>query len=348
MKKSQLYIGLSILFVIVWLYSLFTPVITQAQGYVYYLRPGTSKRAMILELTQQNIIKHPFLFSLFAYPQRNVQLKTGEYLFPKGSSLYSIWKQMTTGSGFYNHPFVIIPGWSFTQLRRELANAQGLRHLTAKLSDQQTMERLGYPHLGPEGEFFPETYYYIKGIPDLVILKRAIDLMQNRLQELWQHRASGLPYKSEYEALIAASLIEKEAYLNSERPIISGVLINRLKKNMLLQFDPTIIYGLGERYDGKIHKENLQEDNPYNTYLHRGLPPTPIAMPSIESIKAAMHPQVNDYFYFVAKGDGSHQFSKTLIEHNMAVDSAFKWHNPNFNEAIIRRHMENYLGQKLN
>ncbi len=302
---------------------------------------------MILQLTQQGIIKHPFLFSLFVFPQRNAQLKTGEYLFPNGATLYSIWKQITSGTGLFYHPFSIIPGWSFSQLRHELAQAQGLRHITATLNDQQMMERLGYPHLAPEGEFFPETYYYTKGIPDLVILKRAIDLMQIRLHELWQHRDAELPYKNEYEALIVASLIEKEAYLNSERPMISGVLINRLKKNMLLQCDPTIIYGLGERYDGKIHKENLLEDNPYNTYIHRGLPPTPIAMPSTVSIEAALHPQKNDYLYFVAKGDGSHLFSKTLNEHNIAVDSAIK-HNTNFNESLVRRHMENLLGIQSN
>jgi len=324
MKKTHFY-AISVLcflvccFVSVWLYFLFTPVILQQEGYIYYLRPGTLKKTMVAELTQQGIISRPFLFSFFIYPQRSATLKTGEYLFPKGSTPYSIWKQITNGTGLYYHPFPIIPGWSFSQLRNALSQAQGLRHSTATLNNNQIMERLGYAKLGPEGEFFPDTYYYTRGISDLIILKRAFDLMQNKLIKAWQNRASKLPYKNAYEALIAASLIEKEAYLNSERTVISGVLVNRLRQNMLLQFDPTVIYGLGERYDGKIHKENLLDNNPYNTYIHKGLPPTPIAIPSKESIEAAMHPQQNDYLYFVAKGDGSHQFSKTLTEHNAAV-----------------------------
>jgi UPF0755 protein len=335
MKKSHFYAicipgFLVCYFVFVWLYFLFTPVISKKEGYVYYLRPGTSKKAMMAELTQQGIISHPFLYSLFVYPQKNAQLKTAEYFFPKGSTPYSIWKQITSGKGLYYRPFSIIPGWSFNQLRHALSQAQGIRHSTAKLNDNQIMQRLGNSTLtpegefSPEGEFFPETYYYTRGISDLVILKHAFNLMQNRLTKAWENRAQKLPYKTAYEALIAASLIEKEAYLNSERPVISGVLVNRLKRNMLLQFDPTVIYGLGQRYDGKIHKENLLDNNPYNTYIHRGLPPTPIAIPSMKSIEAIMHPQQNDYLYFVAKGDGSHQFSKTLTEHNAAVDSAMK------------------------
>lgn len=323
MKKTHFYIGLLGLllccFISVWLYFLFAPVITQKEGYVYYLRPGTSKKTMVAELTQQGIISHPLFFSFFIYPQKNEQLKTGEYLFPKGATLYSIWNQITTGTGLYYRPFSIVPGWSFSQLRHALAQTQGLRHSTATLNDKQIMEHLGHATFAAEGEFFPDTYYYTRGISDLIILKHAFDLMQNKLTQAWQHRTTSLPYKNAYEALIAASLIEKEAYLNSERIVISGVLVNRLRKNMLLQFDPTVIYGLGQRYDGKIHKGNLLDNNPYNTYVHRGLPPTPIAMPSMNSIEAAMHPQQHDYLYFVAKGDGSHQFSKTLTEHHAAV-----------------------------
>lgn len=341
MKKTHFYAicMISFLAVSIGLYFLFAPVISKQEGYIYYLRPGTSKKTMLAELSQQGIISHPILFSLFIYPQRNAQLKTGEYLFPKGASPYSIWKQITTGTGFYYHAFSIIPGWSFNQLRHALDQAQGLRHITAHLNDQAIMEHLGYPMLAPEGEFFPETYHYTRGVPDFIILKRAFRLMQNKLTKAWESRASELPYKNAYEALIAASLVEKEAYLNSERIIIAGVLVNRLKKNMLLQFDPTVIYGLGERYNGKIYKENLLDNNPYNTYLHKGLPPTPIALPSQASIEAAMHPQQNDFLYFVAKGDGSHQFSKTLIEHNAAVSALKQSHttHSHFNENIVTK-----------
>jgi UPF0755 protein len=198
------------------------------------------------------------------------------------------------------------------------------------------MLHLGAANLKPEGEFFPETYYFTKGNSDLILLKHAFKAMQSKLNDAWSKRASALPYKNAYEALIAASLIEKEAYLSKERPIIAGVLVNRLKKEMLLQFDPSVIYGLGERYTGKLSKANLLENTAYNTYLHKGLPPTPIAMPSLASISAALHPEQNDYYYFVAKGDGSHQFSKTLLEHNAAVKALIKWQSEHVSELLIR------------
>ncbi len=326
MKKSANYIiGILLLiicFFSLWGYLFFTPVIQKKSGVIYYLRPGTSKKQLAVDLSQQGMIRYPGLFLLFVYPQTDAQLKTGEYFFPKGSTLNSIWKQVTQGKGFYYHAMVIVPGWTFNQLRQALQKEPALRHVIAKWDDRQIMQELGHAELAPEGEFYPETYYYTRDSLDLVILKRAFDLMQNRLAELWQQRALGLPYKNAYEALIAASLIEKEAYLNSERPVIAGVLVNRLQKNMLLQFDPTVIYGLGQRYDGKIYKQNLRENNAYNTYMRKGLPPTPIAMPSLFSLQAAIHPDKNDYFYFVAQGNGRHQFSKTLPEHDAAVKKA--------------------------
>ncbi|RDI46016.1 endolytic transglycosylase MltG [Aquicella lusitana] len=319
--------------------ALFSKVVTEENGVTYYLRPGISKKVVITELSQQGIIRHPLLFSLYVYPQKSSQLKTGEYLFPKGSTPASIWKQLTNGTGHVYHPFTIVPGWTFHQLREALNKAEGLRHVTSELNDKQIMERLGYPDLAPEGQFFPETYSYTRNNPDLVILKRAFDYMQKRLKEAWQNRAPDLPYKNEYEALTAASLIEKEAYLDAERPVIAGVLVNRIRHNMPLQFDPTVIYGMGDRYAGKIHKENLQEDTAYNTYVHKGLPPTPIAMPSLVSIEAAMHPQQNDYYYFVAKGDGSHQFSRTLDEHNTAVAKSIKRRESYFNPSRIQEYL---------
>jgi len=309
-------------FVSIGLYFLLTPVVIQDEGYVYYLRPGITKRLVVDELTQQGIITHPVLLSMYVFPQKNSALKVGEYHFLKGSTPYSIWKQITSGTGLLYRPLPIIPGWTFKQLRAELLKAQGLRHTTAALSDKQIMEYLGNTNLSPEGEFFPETYNYTRGDSDLSILKRAFHLMQVKLQSAWNKRSAGLPYHSPYEALITASMIEREGYLNSERPVIAGVLINRLKKNMLLQIDAAVIFGLGDRYDGKIYKQNLLEDTPYNTYLHKGLPPTPIAMPGLSSLEAATMPQQNDFYYYVAKGDGSHQFSSTLQAHNEAVKAS--------------------------
>jgi UPF0755 protein len=296
-------------------------VVFDERGVVYEVRPGTSVRRMMMELNQQGIISHPWIFSLYAYPHVTAQLKTGEYLFPKGSTPSSIWKQVTTGTGLMNYHFTIVPGWTFIQLRNALQKANKMRLMTTAMSESQIMYRLGAANVAPEGEFFPETFYYTKDSSDLVILKRAYDLMQNYLKEAWENRAANLPYKNVYEALIAASMIEKEAYLDAERPLIAGVLVNRIQKGMLIQFDPTVIYGLGLRYDGKIHRKDLSENTPYNTYVHKGLPPTPISMPGVASINAALHPTMTDYLYFVARNDKSHQFSKTLAEHQAAVVS---------------------------
>lgn len=335
-----LVLAIFILIAAAWSYVYFAPIMTKDDGYVYYLKPASSKSHVLADFTEQGVIKHPMLFSLYIYTHPNDHLKTGEYLFPKGASLASVWKQITTGTGLYYRPFAIIPGWSFTQLRKELAKTDTLNHITANMTDQQIMAQLGKADLFPEGQFYPETYYYTRGNPDLVILKRAFDLMQKRLEEAWLGRASNLPYKNAYDALIVASLVEKEAKLATERPIIAGVIINRLQKNMLLQIDPTIIYGMGDRYDGKIYKENIHEDTPYNTYVHKGLPPTPIAMPSIDSIKSALHPEMHDYYYFVAKGDGSHQFSKSLPEHNEAVKTAIKKEPQAFyNDARVEKYL---------
>lgn len=324
MKKSYRYILLAIIGTIAstWLYAFFMPVVADEKGAIYYLKPGTSTRMLISDLSQQGIIPSSTLFSIYAYSHLNTKLKAGEYLFPKGSTQASIWRQVTKGTGFYYYHFTIVPGWTFLQLRQTLATAPNLRPITTQLNDTQIMERLGAQNIAPEGEFFAETYYYMRDTPDLVILKRAYDLMQSNLNEAWAGRANDLPYKDAYQALIAASLVEKEAYLNAERPVIAGVLVNRLRKDMLLQFDPTVIYGLGARYNGKIYKRDLLEDTPYNTYVHKNLPPTPIAIPSLASIQAAMHPQQHDYLYFVGRGDKSHQFSKTLPEHNAAVIAA--------------------------
>ncbi len=348
MNKSRRYafIFLVVLvgFALTFFFTLFAPVVHDAAGVIYELRAGSSKKTVIAELAERQLILHPLLFSLYVYAEPSAHLKAGEYRFAKGATAHSIWRQLTTGKGFFYHAFTIIPGWSFSQLRQSLATTTALRPLITKWSDHEIMQRLGHPELAPEGEFFPETYYYTKHSPDLVILKRAFDLMQNRLNEAWYNRDGSLPYRDAYDALIAASLIEKEAFLNAERKMIAGVLVNRLRKDMLLQFDPTVIFGLGSRYDGKIHKADLLEDNAYNTYVHKGLPPTPIAMPSMASIEAALHPAQHDYFYFVAKGDGSHQFSATLLQHHEAVTDAKQQSSGYFNQRKIRAYLPSVVG----
>jgi len=251
MKKSRLIfilllLGLCSICTAGWLFFLYSPTVKEPHGIVYYLKPGTAKSTLIADLSAQKIISSPSLFSLSLYSQvilsaGHGHLKTGEYLFPYGSTPASILKQVTSGTGYYYRSFTIVPGWTFAQLREELKKTDTLRHSIHSLTDQNIMERLGDATLPAEGEFFPETYLYTRGVADLVILKQAFNLMQQRLQTAWQTRVSQLPYLNPYQVLIAASLVEKEAYLKSEMPMIAGVLVNRLTKNMLLQFDPTTI-----------------------------------------------------------------------------------------------------------
>lgn len=309
-------------FLTFWGYTLFAPVVSDQAGQVYYLHANLSKRIVINQLSEQGLIRHPWLFDLYAYSKPSSQLKSGEYFFPKSSTPISIWRQVTTGTGLYYRPFIIIPGWTFKQVRDALNNNPWLRHQTTTLSNDQIMEKLSGRAISPEGLFFPETYNFTRDDKDWEILKNAYDLMQQKMAKAWLERTTAIPYQNSYEALIAASMIEKEGFLDAERPIISSVLVNRLNKAMLLQIDATVIYGMGDKYQGTIHRSDLLADTIYNTYLHKGLPPTPIAMPGFASIKAALHPLPTSYFYYVAKGDGSHQFSETLSEHEAAVKSA--------------------------
>jgi UPF0755 protein len=320
LKSILVVIGIAFLSTV--LYFFFAPVIPQANGLVFYLKPGTSKKVIAQQLTDQGAIPFPTLMDVCVLLNYKAQLKTGEYAFKKGSTYFSIWRQITTGTGLYYRSFTIVPGWTFAQLKKNLNTSPALKPLAATMTDQTIMSYMGAPNTSPEGEFYPDTYFYTRDTQDLVILKRAYDLMQNRVNDAWSKRNTNIPYKTPYQALIAASLIEKEAYLDTERPIISGVIVNRLNKNMILQIDPTVIFGLGEKYSGKITKENLKQDTPYNTYTRKGLPPTPIAIPSQASLDAAMRPAAHDYLYFVAKGDGSHQFSTNLSDHNTAVKTA--------------------------
>lgn len=333
MKKSWFYTLLLIVATVCAIagwssYVLFTPVVTAPAGIIYNLKPGAKKQQVISELTVLRLVRHPITFSIFAYPQVDAHLKAGEYLFPSGSTNFSIWRQLTTGRGQLIHAFAIIPGYSFAQIKLLLAQSNNFHHVVGTLNDEQIMSALGKANVSPEGMFFPDTYHYTKGVSDFVILKRAFELMQKKLNAAWEARDSDLPYRSAYEALIVASLVEKEAQLSTERPLIAGVIINRLNKGMLLQIDPTVVYGMGSRYQGKIFKSDLTADTPYNTYVHKGLPPTPIAMPSMASIQAALHPVKHDFYYFVAKGDGSHQFTATLPEHHKAVEAANKLKQP--------------------
>lgn len=315
-----LLLTLAIGIVAAWVGYMHYPVIQDDHGVRFVVREGASFRAVSNDLSKRHIILSPLILEPFGYIQKYRIFKAGEYNFPKGSTPLSILHQIHTGTGLVYYIFTIVPGWNFKQIREALQREEHIQQTIPPLTDTDVMLQIDQNNkVSPEGQFYPDSYYYTGNYPDIKLLKRAYKAMRDKLSTAWLTRAADVPYKNIYEALIAASLIEKEARFDSDRAIISGVIVNRLHKNMLLQIDPSVIYGLGVRYDGKIHKKDLLEDTPFNTYVHKGLPPTPIAMPGLASINAAMHPEKNTYIYYVARMDGHHQFSQSLAQHNNAI-----------------------------
>jgi UPF0755 protein len=288
--------------------------------YWYYtVEPGSSLTAVAYALQRNNVLAHPrYLIWSARWQGKADQIKAGEYAFEPGTTVAQLLEKITRGD-VIQYPVTIIEGWSFRQLLQYLAGLKGLEHTLAGLEPSAVMSRLDKPGEHPEGRFFPDTYYYTRGMTDAQILKRAYNDMEQFLQRAWQTRDGGLPYQDAYEALIMASIIEKETAVADERGQIAGVFVRRLQQNMRLQTDPTVIYGIGEHFDGNLRRRDLKADTPYNTYKHHGLPPSPIAMPGGESIEAALHPSDGDTLYFVARGDGTHHFSATIAEHNRAV-----------------------------
>ncbi len=328
-----------------WVVFLRTPLVKVDQGVRYTVADGASINSVIHDLYLLDIIKHPRFFELLVFLRHDRhQLKAGEYLFPKGLRPNALLTQITSGSGMLFHSFSIVAGWNFAHLRRALNNDSDFTHTSETLSNVKIMQRLGAPTLNPEGWFFPDTYLFVKGTSDMVILKKAFKLMQKNLQSAWHGREAGLPFSTPAQALTAASLVEKETSLANERPIIAGVLINRLRKNMLLQFDPTVIYAAGTHFNGTITRENLLHKSPYNTYVTKGLPPTPIAIPGLNSILAVMHPAHHNYLYFVAKNydmNGPSRFSATWAEQKKAIARAKQGrsHTEFFNDDVVRYHL---------
>ncbi|MDG2537674.1 endolytic transglycosylase MltG [Dyella jiangningensis] len=246
------------------------------------------------------------------------RLHAGEYALTTGMTPRDLLLNMAAGKVLQRN-FTIVDGWTFRDLRQALAKADKLRQDGASLDDAQLMTKIGAPGEMPEGRFLPETYAYVKGDSDLDILRRAHTAMAKMLDTLWAQRDKQVPLATPYDALILASIVEKETGRADERPRIAGVFVRRLQSHMLLQTDPTVIYGMGGSYAGNIHKSDLTTDTPYNTYTRQGLPPTPIAMPGKPAIEAALHPAQGTELYFVSRGDGSHVFSSSLDEHNRNV-----------------------------
>jgi UPF0755 protein len=255
------------------------------------------------------------------------KLHAGEYALPQGLTPRELLRRMAAGEVLQHH-FTIVDGWTFKQLRLALAGDAGLAQTVTAASDEDLAHQLGIEDGHPEGWFLPETYSWIKGDSDFDVLRNAHAAMQKKLDGAWNARAPDVQVESPYQALILASIVEKETGRPDERPLIAGVFVRRLKFNMRLQTDPTVIYGMGDAYAGNIRRTDLEADTPYNTYTRDGLPPTPIALPGAAALEATMHPAPGDALYFVARGDGTHEFTATLDEHNRAVQKYQLHHKP--------------------
>jgi UPF0755 protein len=297
-----------------------TPLSVSAQTPSVDVGKGSNLRDVVGLLRGQHVTATGPLYWRVLAEQLRVagRLHAGEYALTAGMTPRDLLLNMAAGRVLQRN-FTIVDGWNFRELRQALAKADKLRQDGAALDDAALMARIGAPGEMPEGRFLPETYAYVKGDSDLDILRRAHAAMAKLLDAAWARRDKDLPLASPYEALILASIVEKETGRADERARIAGVFVRRLQNHMLLQTDPTVIYGMGEAYAGNIHKSDLTTDTPYNTYTRTGLPPTPIAMPGKPAIEAALHPVQGTELYFVSRGDGSHVFSTTLDEHNRNV-----------------------------
>jgi UPF0755 protein len=263
---------------------------------------------------------NPTLFALLARLTGDAgRIKAGSYELDPGTSPRRLLTKLVRGE-FAHEAVTIIEGWTFRQMRQAISAHTRLKHDTVKLSDQELMAKISTEYKDPEGMFFPDTYLFAKGSSEIEIYRRAHQAMLSHLNTAWERRNKELPYKTPYEALIMASIVEKETGQKSERTMIAGVFVNRLRTGMLLQTDPTVIYGMGERFAGQIRKKDLQTDTPYTTYTRGGLPPTPISLPGLQSLHAALEPAETPALYFVSRGDGTSQFSDNLPDHNRAVN----------------------------
>ena len=296
-----------------------TPLNLSPQAQEISIKSNSGLRSIANQLVAQQVIPSSWPFVILAkIMQKESELQAGDYTLNKNVSPYQLMLSLNHGKSTQGS-ITFIEGKTFKQMRAKLAKNDAVKSTIGDMSEAEVMKLVGKGEKHAEGWFFPDTFYFDRGTTDVVLLKRSYDIMQAKLEAAWANRASGLPYKNSYEALIMASIIEKETGKASERPMIAGVFINRLRIGMRLQTDPTVIYGMGDNYKGNIRRKDLTTDTIYNTYTRDGLPPTPIAMPGLASIEAALNPEKTKALYFVGKGDGSHAFSNSLVEHNRAV-----------------------------
>lgn len=281
---------------------------------------GSGVKSAVQQISQDGVPVNPWMLGILArLTGQSSKLKAGNYQLKPGTNPLSLIDQLVRGE-FAQESLSVIEGWTFKQMRQAIANHPSLKHDTLTLSDKELLAKIAPDYPTPEGLFFPDTYRFATGASDWQIYKQAHALMQKKLDDAWATRNPSVPYKTPYQALIMASIVEKETGQKSERDMIAAVFVNRLKLGMMLQTDPSVIYGMGEEYQGNIRKRNLLKDTPYNTYTRTGLPPTPIALPGVESLSAAVNPASTDALYFVSRGNGTSKFSNNLSEHNRAVN----------------------------
>ena len=295
------------------------PLALPSTPFEFEVRAGSTLAAVARELRDAGVIAHPLaLVALARVKGVDRTIKAGSYEIDTGITLPGLLAKLTQGD-VTQSSITIVEGTTFADLKRALRETKEIAHTLADVPDAEIVTRLGLAQKSPEGLFFPDTYFFASGTPDSALLKRANRALDDRLRRAWERRAADLPFSTPYEALILASIVEKETGKPSDRPLIASVLVNRLKRGMRLQVDPTVIYGIGEKFDGNLRKRDLEADTAYNTYMRDGLPPTPIALPSQASLDAVLNPPVTEYLYFVSRGDGTSEFSSTLADHNRAV-----------------------------
>ncbi|HEY6239905.1 MAG TPA: endolytic transglycosylase MltG, partial [Burkholderiales bacterium] len=296
-----------------------SPIALTAPTVDFSIHPGTTLRGATRQIVEAGVLMPEWKFNLLARANgASTGIKAGSYQVPTGVTPLLLIRKIMRGE-YAQADILFVEGWTFLQMREAMDMHADLKHDSAKLSEADIMARLGAPGIFPEGIFFPDTYVFAKGSSDLAVLARAYRAMKKQLELAWAGRAPDLPVKDTYEALILASIVEKETGRATDRAMIAGVFANRLRAGMKLQTDPSVIYGMGERFDGNLRKRDLVTDTPFNTYTRPGLPPHPIAMPGLASLVAVMHPANTDALYFVSRGDGTSEFSRTLIQHNRAV-----------------------------
>ncbi|MEH3085802.1 MAG: endolytic transglycosylase MltG [Xylophilus ampelinus] len=284
------------------------------------IEPGTTPRGVAQAVAAAGVGVDPrLLYAWFRLSGQDRRIRAGSYELDRGTTPRSLLQKLVRGEEALR-AVTVVEGWTFRQMRDALARADQLAPATRSLTDAEIMAALDRTGVPAEGSFFPDTYTYSKGSTDLAVLRRALHAMDRRLEAAWAQRAPDTPLKSLREALVLASIVEKETGIEADRPLVAGVFVNRLRAGMMLQTDPSVIYGMGPAYDGRLRKKDLQADTPWNTYTRAGLPPTPIALPGKAALLAAVRPAPTQALYFVSRGDGTSHFSPSLDEHNKAVD----------------------------